>query len=244
MMIPADTLKKVDAYWASYFDVSAADLAGEETRVVPHSALAGFDGALVFRRGRACIVSVPESTPEIERLKLRAAKAAEAFDPKFLAKVFVISPDRVTGPAWLGIADRADFKSAKSSARVLVDADEQALEMLAEGCGEHAWKQSKLLEVRKPLFGLFVGKDLAAVSGYVVLGNVLAYIGVIAHPAHRGKGHAKAVVSSAVADAFSKGYVAQWRTPEANEGAVSLAKAMGFQHYASTYDVQLVETEF
>ncbi len=77
-----------------------------------------------------------------------------------------------------------------------------------------------------------------------MLGTVLAYIGVITHPGFRGKGHAKAVVSSAVADAFSKGYVAQWRTPEANEGAVALAKAMGFQHYASTYDVQLVEDEF
>jgi len=243
-MIPADTLKKVDAYWADYFGIQPSDITGQKTLAVPHNALAGFEGALVFRHGDACIISVPESTPEIERSKLRAAQPAEAFDAKFLGRVFVIDPDKVTGPAWLGIADRTDFKSATSSARILVDADEQAVEKLADGCGEHAWKQSKLLQVRKPLFGLFVGKDLVAVSGYVVLGSVLAYVGVITHPGHRGKGHAKAVVSLAVADAFSKGYVAQWRTPEANEGAVSLAKTMGFQHYASTYDVQLVEDEF
>lgn len=243
-MIAADTLKKVDAYWASYFGVSPADLAGNKTLVVTHAALDTYDGALAFRRGEACIVSVPASTPEIERTKLRAAKPAEAFDPKFLGRVFVINSDKVSGPAWLGIADPANFKPAKSEARVLGDADEDAVQKMAEGCGELAWKQSKLLQVRKPLFGLFSGKDLAAVSGYVVMGNALAYIGVITHPAHRGKGHAKAVVSSAVADAFSKGLVAQWRTPQANEGAVALAKAMGFQPYASTYDVQLVEDEF
>jgi GNAT superfamily N-acetyltransferase len=243
-MIAADALKKVDAYWASYFGIPDKDFTSPKTIVVPHSTLAGYDGALVFRHDGTCIVSVPESVPDIERTKLRALKPAEAFDPKALAKVFVINSDKVAGPAWLGIADRADFKCSKSSARILGDSDEEAVQKLAEGCGELAWKQSKLLQVRKPLFGLFSGKDLVAVSGYIVLGNILAYIGVITHPAHRGKGHAKAVVSSAVADAFSKGFVAQWRTPEANEGAVSLAKAMGFQHYASTYDVQLVEDEF
>jgi GNAT superfamily N-acetyltransferase len=243
-MVSPDTLRKVDAYWASYFGVDPTGFAEQKTLAVTHNALAGFDGALVFRHGGGCVVSVPQATPEIERSKLRAARPAEAFDPKFLAKVFVISTEKVVGPAWLGLADRGDFKSSKSAARILGDADENAIERLAEGCGELDWKHSKLIQVRKPLFGLFVGKDLVAVSGYVVLGSVLAYIGVITHPGHRGKGHAKAVVSSAVADAFSKGFVAQWRTLEANEGAVALAKSMGFQLYASTYDVQLVETEF
>lgn len=243
-MISPDTLRKVDAYWASYFGLPVSEFTGRQTLVVPHSTLAGYDGALVFRHGDACIVSVPDSVPEIERAKLRAAPPGEAFDPKFLAKVFVLGTDKVSGPAWLGIADRVDFKSTRSAARILGDADEPAIERLAEGCGELAWKAAKLLQVRKPLFGLFQGPDLVAVSGTIVLGNVLAYIGVITHPAHRGKGHAKAVVSSAVADAFSKGYAVQWRTPQANEGAVALAKSMGFQHYASTYDVKLVEDEF
>ncbi len=243
-MTSPETLRKVDAFWASYFGCGADGIAGRRTLVVPHAALQGHDGALVFRHEDSCIVSVPDSVPEIERSKLRQAAPAEAFDPRFLGKVFVVSPDKVMGPAWLGIADRSDFKSAKSTARLLGDADEPAIARLAEGSGEVAWKQSKLLQVRKPLFGLFEGADLAAVSGYVVMGNVLAYIGVITHPAHRGKGCGKRVVSTAVADAFSKGYVAQWRTPQANEGAVGLAKSMGFQPYALTYDVELVETEF
>jgi GNAT superfamily N-acetyltransferase len=243
-MIAADTLKKVDAYWASYFGVAPADLEGRKTAVVTHRALAAYDGALVFRHADACIVSVPEQTPEVERAKLRAATPAEAFDPKFLSKAFVVWSDNVIGPAWLGIADRGSFRPVKSAARVLGDADEAALEKLAEGCGEAAWKQSKLLQIRKPLYGVFDGPSLVAVSGYIVMGDALAYIGVITHPGHRGKGHAKAVVSAAVADALGKGFVAQWRTPQANEGAVALARSVGFEPYASTYDIQLVEDEF
>jgi hypothetical protein len=35
-----------------------------------------------------------------------------------------------------------------------------------------------------------------------------------------------------------------WRTLEANETAVKLAGAIGFQKYASTLDIQLTEDEF
>jgi GNAT superfamily N-acetyltransferase len=244
MSVAAETLTKADAYWASYFGCRVEDLAGDRTVVVTHSALSGYDGALVFRRGKACLVSVPPQTPEIERAKLRAAAPVQAFDPAFLSKAFVVWSDNVIGPAWLGIADRSSFKASTSQARVLGDADEAALQKLAEACGEGAWKSSKLTQVRKPLFGVFSGADLVAVSGYVVMGNALAYIGVITHPGHRGKGHARGVVTASVQDALGKGYAVLWRTPEANAAAVALAKSMGFEGYASTYDVQLVEDEF
>jgi len=243
-MISADTLKKVDAYWASYFGCTLEDLNGSATRVFTHVALADYDGALAFRHGDACILSVPESTPEIERAKLRAAKPAQAFDAQFLAKVFVINSDKVTGPAWVGVADRTSFKPAKSPARLLTAADEAAMRELAEGCGETAWKQSKIAVDRQTNFGLFVGPRLVAASGYLNMGGLLAYIGVITHPDHRGKGYAKSVVTASMSHALEKGLLPMWRTVDAHETAVQLAGAMGFQKYASTLDVQLTEDEF
>jgi hypothetical protein len=243
-MISADTLKKVDAYWASYFGCPLEDLNGNATRVFTHAALADYDGALAFRHGNACILSVPESTPEIERAKLRAAKPAEVFNAQFLAKVFVINSDNVTGPAWVGVADRTSFKPAKSPARILTAADEAAMRDLAEGCGETAWKQSKIAVDRQSNFGLFVGTTLVAASGYLNLGGLLAYIGVITHPGHRGKGYAKSVVTASMAHALEHNLLPMWRTLDAHETAVQLAGAMGFQKYASTLDVQLTEDEF
>lgn len=243
-MTAAETIGKVDAFWALYFGCSPQEIAGAQTIVVSHLALQGYDGALAFRHAGGLVVSVPTSVPEVERAQLRQAPPAEAFDPKFLAKVFVIGSDKVTGPGWVGIVDHQDFKPVPSTARLLSDTDEGAMRKLAEACGEVAWQRSTMLQIRQPLFGLFQGTDLVAASGYVVMGDVLAYIGVIAHPAHRGKGFAKMVVSGAVAEAFRHGLIAQLRTTHANESAVALAQSIGFRHYASTYDVKLIEDEF
>jgi len=243
-MISADTLKKVDAYWASYFGCTADDLNGTATRVFTHAALGSYDGALAFRHGNSLVISVPESSPEIERSKLRAAKPADAFNAAFLAKVFVINADNVTGPAWVGVADGTSFKPAKSPARILTAADEAAMRDLAEGCGETAWKQSKIAVDRQTNFGLFDGPKLVAASGYLNMGGLLAYIGVITHPGYRGKGYAKSVVTASMTHAMEKGLLPMWRTLEAHDTAVQLAGAMGFQKYASTLDVQLTEDEF
>ena len=242
-MISPDTLKKVDAYWAGYFGCSEADLNGKETKVFTHAALGTFDGALAFRRKDACIVSVPATTPDIERSKLRAAKPADAFNAAFLAKSFVISSDKVTGPAWVGFADRG-FKPVQSDARLLTSKDEAAMRELAEGCGETAWKQSKIAAERQTNFGLFAGGKLVAASGYLNLGGLLAYIGVITHPGHRGKGHARMVASASMAHALDNHLIPMWRTLDAHASAVKLAGSLGFEKYASTLDVQLTEDEF
>ncbi len=243
-MISPETEKKIDAYWAGYFGCSEADLNGKETKVFTHQALGTFDGALVFRRKDACIVSVPATTPEIERSKLRAATPVDAFNAAFLAKTFVISGDKVTGPAWVGFADKGGVKPVKSEARILTPKDEAAMRELAEGCGETAWKQSKIAVDRQTNFGLFAGGKLVAASGYLNLAGTLAYIGVITHPDHRGKGHARMVASASMSHALEVGLLPMWRTLDAHASAVKLAGTLGFEKYASTLDVQLTEDEF
>jgi GNAT superfamily N-acetyltransferase len=244
MMAAPDSLRKVDAFWAGYFGCAPEDLNGSKTLVLPHAALQGYDGVLVFRHGGACLVSVPDVVPAVERAKLAAAPPDQAFNPEFLAKTFVVWKDRVSPPAWVGICDRADFRPVPTTARLLTARDGDAIERLAEGCGELAWKASKLVLDREPNFGLFVGNDIVAASGYLNMGGVLAYIGVVTHPAHRGKGYAKAVVSATMNYAFERGLVAMWRTPASNESAISVARSLGFSPYAFTLDVQLTEDEF
>ena len=244
-MTALETQGKIDSFWAGYFGCPVGDLHGDKTQVFTHAALEAYDGALVFRHGNGLLVSVPEQTPEIERKKLRDARPDEAFDPKFISKTFVVSTEKVSGPAWVGFADKADFKPGDvKSARLLGKGDAAAIRKLAEGCGEATWKQSKLAEDRANNFGLFVVDDLVAASGYVVMGNLLAYIGVVTHPEKRGKGHARAVVTASMQHAIDAGLIPMWRTTHANESAVRLATSIGFQHYASTYDVQLTEDEF
>lgn len=244
-MTAPETLKKIDAFWAAYFGITPEDLNGGRTLAVSHAALQQYDGALAFKHRRSLIVSVPETTPEIEREKLRKATPGEGFDRAFLSRTFVVGSDKVTGPAWVGIADKQDFTPADTQgARLLEQGDDALIRGLAEGCGEATWKQSKLALDRKPNFGLVVDGKLVAASGYIVMGDLLAYIGVVTHPQRRGKGYAKAVVSASMAYAFENGLTAMWRTLSENTAAVTLAQSVGFRPYASTYDIQLTEDEF
>lgn len=237
-------LRRVDEYWAAYFGCSTADLDEDRTLVVPHAALRGYDDAVAFRHGPACIVSVPETVPEIGREKLRGAPPDRAFDPEVLAKSFVVWQDQVSPPAWVGICVPADFRPLPSSARLLTVDDSDAIRRLAEGCGEGAWNASEFYLRRDPTFGIFAGEELVAASGYVNLDGALAYIGVVTHPEHRGRGCAKAAASASMEFALDLGLVPMWRTVASNEPAIAVARSLGFLPYAYTIDVQLTPGDF
>jgi GNAT superfamily N-acetyltransferase len=242
--VQPENLKKVDAFWAAYFGCSPGEMASGKTLVQSHAALLGYEGVLVFRHGGGCVVSVPATVPEIERAKLRKGTPAGVFDPEFLASVFVVSTDKVSGPAWIGVADRSDYRPVKSQARLLGPGDREALRRLAEGSGELAWKQSRLMEDREPIFGVYGGSEIVAASGYLVMGKTLAYVGVVTHPQYRGRGYAKAAAATAMEHAFDQGLVVMYRSPRAHESAIRLAEFLGLKMYAETYDVDLLEDVF
>src|SRR5262249_28053150 len=129
-------------------------------------------------------------------------------------------------------------------ARLLTPSDEGAMTELAEGCGETAWKHSKIAVDRQTNFGLFAGGKLVAASGYLNLAGLLAYIGGITHPRHRGKGYAPMVASASMTHALDHHLIPMWRTLDSHESAVKLAGTLGFEKYAATFDVQLTEDEF
>lgn len=234
----SEPLLKVDEFWAGYFGCSMGSLDERRTFVVPHAALRGYDDVLAFRHGTACIVSVPDTVPEAGREKLRQVPPDRAFDPEVLAKSFVVWRDQVLPPAWVGMCVPADFRPVSSAARLLTVDDSDAIRGLAEGCGEVAWNASEFYR-RDPTFGVFAGKDLVAASGYVNMGGVLAYIGVVTHPQHRGKGYAKAAAGTVMEYAFNQDLVPMWRTVASNKAAVAVARSLGFRHYAFTIDVRL-----
>lgn len=237
-------MSKIDAFWAEYFGCSAEDLNAPRTLVVPHAALRGHDGILVFRHGPACIISVPQAVSEGNREKLRGASPDRAFNPEVLAKSFMVWQDWVLPPAWVGVCEPGDFTPVPSPARMLTSLDAEAIRRLAERSGEVAWHASELRLDCEPNFGAFSGEELVAISGYLNMGGVLAYIGVVTHPEHRGKGYAKAAASACMQAAFDQNLVPMWRTPVANAGAVAVARSLGFRPYARTIDVPLTAPEF
>ena len=59
-------------------------------------------------------------------------------------------------------------------------------------------------------------------------------LGVITHPAGRGKGYGRAVVSAMTAHTVRAGKVPQVQTLQANLAAIALAEALGYEQVYSS----------
>ena len=86
--------------------------------------------------------------------------------------------------------------------------------------------------------GVFRGDALAALASYKLWGDRIAHIAIVTHPAHRGGGLGKAAVSAMSRVALERGLVAQYRTLCANTPSMGIARALGFQRYATTLSIR------
>jgi RimJ/RimL family protein N-acetyltransferase len=89
------------------------------------------------------------------------------------------------------------------------------------------------------VFGCHAGDALAAAGMLEPWGPRLLHVGIATHPAHRGRGYGKAVVSAMTAHGLAAGGVVQYRTLQANGASVAIARALGFQRFAQTLAVRL-----
>jgi RimJ/RimL family protein N-acetyltransferase len=95
---------------------------------------------------------------------------------------------------------------------------------------------------RPPVYGCYAGRTLAAAGMLEPWGDRLLHVGIVTHPAHRGRGYGTAVVSRTTADGLAEGRVVQYRTPQANLPSVAIASKLGFQRFAHTLAVRPAST--
>jgi GNAT superfamily N-acetyltransferase len=240
-MTTAASLEAVLAFWAARLGCDRAQLARPGTSVVRNGPdLAGYRGVTVVLRPPACVVAVPHDWYELAAGRLGRRPAAAVFDIGLLREVFGSAVDRVIGPAWLGYADRSDFTPAPTmGTRPLTDRDLPALRRLADACGPTAWEHSGIRPGSASVFGCHAGGTLAAAGMLEPWGARLLHVGIVTHPAFRGRGYGKAVVSAMTAHGLAAGGVVQYRTLEANLASVGIARTLGFQRFARTLAVRL-----
>jgi GNAT superfamily N-acetyltransferase len=235
------SIHAVLAYWAAHLGCGREQLAQPGTSVVRNGPdLAAYRGVTVVSRPPACVVAVPHDWYELAADRLGGRPAAAAFDIALLREVFGTAVDRVIGPAWLGYADAGDFTPAPTmGTRPLTDQDLPALRRLAEACGPTAWEHGGIRPGSSAVFGCHAGGTLAAAGMLEPWGARLLHVGIVTHPAHRGRGYGKAVVGAMTAHGLAAGKVVQYRTLEANLASVGIARALGFQRFARTLAVRL-----
>jgi GNAT superfamily N-acetyltransferase len=242
-MLAPSTLDLVDEYWARFLGVSREQLRSAEPLVVAHAELADYVGMYAQSFGGAApIVSLPPVL--IERYGNPAAHAAAGglVDDGRWSRVFGDAVTAVIGPAEVRYADAATLRlpAGDPHVRLLTMEDAPALERLRRACDETEWAHAGGIELgAHPVAGVFADAELTAVAGYEVWGGRLAHIGVVTHPAHRGRGLGVAVAGHIARVVLNAGLVPQYRTLASNAPSLRIADRLGFVPYAVSLAVRL-----
>jgi GNAT superfamily N-acetyltransferase len=224
----------VEGFWAARLGCRVEDLRRPGVVVVAHP------GAAVFALLRAgtLVVAVPPDRRPAAAAALAALDPAAAFRPDRLRSLLGAQRGEVIGPAYQGFT--GDVPVAAAGVRPLAGsgADRAALDALRLAAGETAWEHSAIDPDRPPLFGRFVGGVLVAAATLEDAGGPVASVGVLTHPAHRGRGHGRAVAAAATRAALAAGSLAHWQTLDANTPSVAIARALGYRRDATTLAVR------
>jgi len=237
-----ETRRALDAYWASVFGCDPGGLRPSAPSVLPRPADDGSRGIYAMEFGAAPVALLPAGLMDRHAPQVAGALAAGlggGAEP--WRGIFGERVEAVIGPATVRYAEEQSFRPLPfaAAARLLTGGDLHAVEALRRACPAAEWEHGGSDPFHDVTAGVFMDDELAALAGYGVWGGVIAHVSIVAHPAHRGRGHAAAAVSRVTEEALRRGLIAQYRTLESNAPSVALAERLGFRPYARSVAVRL-----
>lgn len=236
------TVERITAHWAQTLGCDPR-MVREPGIVVRQNAaqLADYRGAYLLRWADTCIVSVPAQHVEGISAAVSHRSPDELFDIGALATLFAGEVERIIGPATQAWIDEHDFRPTdERETHPLTTHDTVALRHLAAACDPSEWEHSGIASEDAIVFGCYSGEQLAA-AGMLRAAGTLRQIGIVTHPAFRGQGYGRAVVSAMTATALREGTSPHYQTLAANVASRAIARALGFTEYARTLAVRLRE---
>ncbi len=146
-------------------------------------------------------------------------------------------PGAAIGPAWHGYVTETSLTRDRSPAvRPLSPADLPLLIRLREQTPPAERDESGATGL--PAYGYLDRGALLAVA-CLGLWHEMPTLGVLTHPAHRGRGLARAVVAAAAEAGLDRRAVVQYRAWRANPASIAVARHTGFAHYCDGLVIEL-----
>ena len=217
-----------------------AQLPGEGAHLVPGG---------VELRGRRCVYmasfghAVFVYCPDQLRSRAAAIIAATAADKLFTARTCATVagvPERyVAGPSWHGFTDAAHYTPAASPAGRRLDRDDPLLAALRASCGDSEWAEGGFPDPDGVVYGLEEDGRLAAAGNLTRFRGHPADIGLLTHPAARGRGLAKQIAVRMIQDALPVAGIIRYRALVTNTRSLAIARSLGFAGYGQNLIVRL-----
>ena len=234
---------KIERYWADFFGLDVSSLSDGHVRVVPHVGLQGYNGAWIFRRDKTVVISVPpDQQVAVEEMAL-SSEMSDPHDawlnPSFLRRMFPLPVERTVGPAYQGFVDSRRFRGRDdATVRLATPADFDGLAQLEAACAAVEWEHSSIALSDERLYVCTRDGALVAAASAKRGDGAHPAMGLVTHPAHRGRGYAAAVASAATADALTRDPLVLWQTLVNNTGSIKIADRLGYAQFAETMAVR------
>lgn len=219
-----------DEGWAELLGCDVALLHRPGIHFVPgNDQLHDWKGIFVARvvEGAVLVYGPEPLVPHLAPL-LEGVSPAAAFQPDFVARLAGKGRPLVLGPGRYTFVDTAHFRPAEHSAGSPLPLEDPALEGLRAACREDDWEESGLAYARAPLYGIKSDRLLMAVSHLAPYRSRQADIGILVHPAHRGRGLARRLVSHVATEVLPEVGVLRYSAALTNTASLAVADALGF----------------
>lgn len=230
---------RVDRHWARFFGVDVGLLGKPGVHVTPHARLAEYAGAWLFRRGASCIVSAPRERVPALTERLGSRSVAEMGQRQAVAALFPEATG-IVGPAFhASLAPDCFVPRPDPDVRTLGPDDAAQEDALRSVCPAGEWEAGGPADPAAPRTGCFREGRLVSLAHLRSCGDDACDPGVITHPEWRGRACGTAAVSAAVETTLADGRLVLYQTLVSNTAAVCLARALGFDPYATHLAVRL-----
>jgi len=238
------TIQRIDTVWAAFFGLSPPVFLLPGIQVVAHHQLADYQGVWLFRHHASLCLSVPPDLVEGVQAAVGAHTMESLFSEAAIRSLLGPRIERIIGPAYQGYVEGLQFRSVSHpKVRALSRADQAALQQLADACEIDAWEDAGIALDEPHLFGCFVNDQVVAVARHRPAWGETTHIGVVTHPAYRGHGYGRAVVSAATANGLEAGFIVLYQTLVNNAPSVALATGLGYQPYATHLAVRFISAD-
>jgi len=142
------------------------------------------------------------------------------------------NPDSRT--SWYGFTDAGHFTPAFPGAGRQLDRGDPLLAGLRKACGEAEWAEGGFADPDGVLYGIEQG-GLVAAGNLTLFRGYPADVGLLTHPAARGRGLAKKIAG----DALPAAGIIRYRALAANSPSLAIARSLGFAGYGQNLIARL-----
>ena len=228
-----DSWLRVDQWWAERMGVPVSTLWQTGVTVSTHAGLGDFNGIAVSHRDKSVHVLLPDWADAKLADRIRKRDPSELLDRKFWLHFGPLDGRSVSALMVHSYTDQQ--LDAPKGVEQIVPSDIADWEGIVS---RKKWEASGFAGKVKHAFAIRSGDAIAAASGLTKFMGGSSNVGVLTHPAHRGKGFATRVARAATAYAVQSEGIARFRFDADNARSRSLARALTFEAYSEQLRIE------